>query len=57
MLFIGKGTIGTLQGQKYDKVTFTADPQKKITDLPLAVLVNRGTAGPAELTSASSHIG
>jgi carboxyl-terminal processing protease len=52
-LFIGKGTIGTLQGQKYDKVTFTADPQKKITDLPLAVVVNRGTAGPAELTASA----
>jgi carboxyl-terminal processing protease len=52
-LFLGKGTIGTLQGQKYDKVTFTADPQKKITDLPLAVVVNRGTAGPAELTASA----
>ena len=52
-LFLGKGTIGTLQGQKYDKVTFTADPQKKITDLPLAVLVNRGTAGPAELVASA----
>jgi carboxyl-terminal processing protease len=52
-LFIGKGTIGTLQGQKYDKVTYTADPQKKITDLPLVVLVNRGSAGAAELVAAA----
>ena len=52
-LFLGKGTIGTLQGQKYDKVTFTADPQKKITDLPLAVVVNRGTAGAAELVASA----
>src|SRR5215470_5011492 len=52
-LFLGKGTIGTLQGQKYDKVTFNADPQKKITDLPVVVLVNRGTAGPAEVVAAS----
>jgi carboxyl-terminal processing protease len=52
-LFLGKGTIGTLQGQKYDKVTYTADPQKKITDLPLAVVVNRGTAGAAELIAAA----
>jgi len=51
-LFLGKGTIGTLQGQKYEKVTYTADPQKKITDLPLVVLVNRGTAGAAELVAA-----
>ena len=52
-LFIGKGTIGTLQGQKYDKVTYSADPQKKITDLPLVVLVNRGSAGAAELVAAA----
>ncbi len=52
-LFLGKGAIGSLQGQKYDKVTYTADPQKKITDLPLAVLVNRGTAGPAELVASA----
>jgi carboxyl-terminal processing protease len=52
-LFLSKGTIGTLQGQKYDKVTFSADPQKKITDLPVAVLVNRGTAGAAELVASA----
>ena len=52
-LFLGKGTIGTLSGQKYEKVTYTADPQKKITDLPLVVLVNRGTAGPAELVASA----
>src|ERR1041385_4384163 len=52
-LFLGKGTIGSLQGQKVEKVTYTADPQKKITDLPLVVLVNRGTAGPAELVASA----
>lgn len=52
-LFLGKGTIGTLQGQKYEKVTYTADPQKKITDLPLIVMVNRGSAGAAELVAAA----
>jgi len=52
-LFLGKGNIGSLQGQKFEKVTYTADPQKKITDLPLVVLVNRGTAGPAELVAAA----
>jgi len=51
--FLGKGLIATLQGQKFDKVTFEADPQKKITDLPVAVLVNRGTAGAAELVAAA----
>jgi len=52
-LFLGKGTIATLQGQKYEKVTYAADPQKKITDLPLVVMVNRGTAGAAELVAAA----
>ncbi|HEV7520005.1 MAG TPA: S41 family peptidase [Candidatus Angelobacter sp.] len=52
-LFLGKGNIGSLQGQKVEKVTYAADPQKKITDLPIAVIVNRGTAGAAELVAAS----
>ena len=52
-LFLAKGMIGYLQGQKFDKVTYNADPQKKITDLPVAVLVNRGTAGAAELVAAA----
>jgi carboxyl-terminal processing protease len=52
-LFLGKGNIGSLQGQKVEKVTYTADPQRKITDLPLAVLVNRGTAGAAELVASA----
>lgn len=52
-LFLGKGLITYLQGQKYDKVAYNADPQKKITDLPLAVLVNHGTSGAAEVVAAA----
>jgi carboxyl-terminal processing protease len=52
-LFLNHGMIAYLQGQKYPKATYNADPQKKITDLPLAVLVNRGTAGAAEIVAAS----
>jgi carboxyl-terminal processing protease len=52
-LFLNHGTITYLQGQKYPKQTFNADPQKAITTLPLVVLVNRGTAGPAEVVAAS----
>jgi len=52
-LFLNKGLIATLQGQKYEKATYNADPQKKITDLPLAVLVNRGTFGAAEIVAAA----
>lgn len=52
-LFLNHGTIGYLQGQKYPKETYTADPQKAISTLPLVVLVNRGTAGPAELVASA----
>jgi carboxyl-terminal processing protease len=48
------GTIGSLEGQKVDKVTFTADPSKAIVpNAPMVVLVNHGTAGPAELVAAA----
>src|SRR5271157_6032475 len=53
-LFLNHGTITYLQGQKYPKQTFNADPQKGVvTSLPLVVLVNRGTAGPAEVVAAA----
>jgi carboxyl-terminal processing protease len=52
-LFLNHGTITYLQGQKYPKEAFNADPAKAITTLPLAVLVNRGTAGPAEIVAAA----
>jgi carboxyl-terminal processing protease len=50
-LFINQGTLATLEGQKYPRQTFTADPAKYITGAPVAVLVNRGTYGAAELTA------
>src|SRR5262249_49650483 len=50
-LFLGKGLIAYVQGQKYQKVAYEADPAKKVTDLPVVVLVNRGTAGAAELAA------
>ncbi len=52
--FLKSGTIATLEGQKFPKQTFTADPSKAlIPAAPVVVLVNRGTAGPAELTAAA----
>jgi carboxyl-terminal processing protease len=50
-LFLNHGVITYLQGQKFPKQTFTADPQKAVTTLPLVVLVNRGTAGPGEIVA------
>jgi carboxyl-terminal processing protease len=52
-LFLDHGTITYLQGQKYPRQTFTAEPAKQISKLPLVVLVNRGTAGPAEVAAAA----
>jgi len=52
-LFLDHGTITYLQGQKYPRQAFNADPNKDITKLPVAVLVNRGTAGPAEIVAAA----
>jgi len=49
--FVNQGTLATLEGQKYPTQTFAADPAKVITSAPLAVLVNRGTYGAAELTA------
>jgi carboxyl-terminal processing protease len=51
--FIKQGTLAVLEGQKFPRQTFTADPAKFITDAPLVVLINRGTYGPAELTAAA----
>jgi len=50
-LFLDHGTITYLQGQKYPRQAFNADPAKDITKLPVAILVNRGTAGPAEIVA------
>ena len=53
-LFLNHGTITYLQGQKYPKQTFNADPQKAVAStVPLVVLVNRGTAGPAEIVASA----
>jgi len=51
--FLKQGTLDTLQGQKFPTQTFTADPAKWLTDAPVAVLVNRGTYGAAELAAAA----
>lgn len=52
-LFLNHGTITYLQGQKFPRQTFNADPAKAITNLPLAVLVNRGTSGAAEVVASA----
>ena len=52
--FLNSGTIASLEGQKVQKVTFTAEASKSInTTAPIVVITNRGTAGPAELVAAA----
>jgi carboxyl-terminal processing protease len=53
-LLLKGGTIASLEGQRFPKQVFTADPAKAIQPTaPVVVLVNRGTAGPAELVAAA----
>jgi carboxyl-terminal processing protease len=52
-LFLNHGTITYLQGQKFPREAFNADPAKAITSLPVVVLVNKGTAGAAEIVAAA----
>jgi len=52
-LFLNHGTITYLQGQKYPREAFNAEASKAVTTLPVAVLVNKGTAGPAEVVAAA----
>jgi carboxyl-terminal processing protease len=52
-LFLNHGTITYLQGQKFPREAFNAEPSKAITNLPMAVLVNRSTSGAAEIVAAA----
>jgi carboxyl-terminal processing protease len=52
-LFLGKGLITYLSGQRYPRQDITAHPTDGVFDLPLAVLINQSTAGPAELVASA----
>ncbi len=52
-LFLDHGTILSVEGQKYPKKTYVADKSKMVTQLPLAVLINRGSASDAEVIAAA----
>jgi carboxyl-terminal processing protease len=52
-LFLNKGLITYLQGQRVPRQNFDADASKAITTLPVAVLTNRGTADGAEIFAAA----
>jgi carboxyl-terminal processing protease len=52
-LFMDKGLISYTQGQKITRQDYQAAASKAVTKLPLAVITNRGTAGPAEIAAAA----
>jgi carboxyl-terminal processing protease len=52
-LFLNKGLITYVKGQRYPQQDIQADPAKAITTLPVAFLTNHGTAGGAEIAAAA----
>jgi carboxyl-terminal processing protease len=52
-LFLDKGLITYTEGQKVPRQDTNANAAADITHLPVAVLVNRGTAGGAEIVAAA----
>jgi carboxyl-terminal processing protease len=52
-LFLDKGLISYLSGQRFPRQDFTARPQGPTNKLPLAILINQSTAGPAEVVAAA----
>lgn len=52
-LFMDKGLITYLQGQRVPRQNFDADPSKALTSVPMTVLTDRGTASGAEVAAAA----
>jgi carboxyl-terminal processing protease len=52
-LFIGKGRLASLKGQKTPEKVFDAVETDNVTAMPLAVLVDRPTANGAEIAAAA----
>jgi carboxyl-terminal processing protease len=52
-LFVAPGPLGELKGRRIDGRTFRAEPGERIHESRLVVLVDSGTAGPAELFAAA----
>ncbi|MBV6433161.1 MAG: Carboxy-terminal processing protease CtpA [Bryobacteraceae bacterium] len=50
-LFLDKGLVAYLQGQKVSRQNFDADASKQIWKGPLVVITNRGTANGAEIAA------
>jgi len=52
-LFMDKGMITYMVGQKVARQNFEATAANQISKLPMAVLINRGTAGGSEIVAAA----
>lgn len=52
-LFLDHGVITYLYGQRFPRKDFVAQPSDEITNLPIVVLINQSTAGPAEIVAAA----
>jgi carboxyl-terminal processing protease len=51
-LFLKSGVIYSIRGHGGEKLEeIKADPEKFVTDLPMVVMINGSTAGPAEITA------
>jgi C-terminal processing protease CtpA/Prc len=48
-LFVAAGPLGELKGRRIESKTFRAEPGERVHESRLVVLVDSGTAGPAEL--------
>ena len=52
-LFLSKGLVTYLAGQRYPRENFEVHPTGQVYGLPLVVLINQSTAGPAELIASA----
>jgi carboxyl-terminal processing protease len=52
-LFLEKGLVGYLLGQRYPRQELPAKPPGEVCKLPLVILINQSTAGPAELLASA----
>ena len=52
-LFMKSGEITYLQGQKFPRQEFQAKPGEAVTQVPLVVMTNRGTASACEVAAAA----
>ena len=52
-LFLDKGLVAYLLGQRFPRKDLPVENSGEVNKLPLAVLINQSTAGPAELVAAA----